>query len=616
MTIRRKKFLPGSAFGDSVEGKTRREGLVKEKTAGWWIGHGRQILFITGLFLGFFILVAKLFSVTIIDGHRYRILADGNRTRELVRHAPRGQLIDRTGKPLTANLPRFRLIKTCQAGVTGSCTEYLEPDQWDRRQKGGLAAGEYAETDFARSYLFPEATAHVTGYTGGITARELASEYFSLRSYLSTDRIGREGAEAIFEETLRGRDGRELIEVDATGQKVRTLGIDREIPGSDVILSLDVGLAEAVRQAFPREYSGAVVVHNPHTGEILALNSFPSFDPNLFSVDLSEQKYQALLGDSSRPFFNRGIGGVYPPGSTYKIVTALAGLESGVFDKSTVIEDTGMITVGTFTFANWYFTQYGKTDGLVNVVTALKRSNDIFFYLMGEKIGIEKLALWSRKVGLGKLSGIELTGEATGLMPDPAWKAARFASPSDKFFKNDRWFAGDTYNIAIGQGYLLTTPLQVSLWTGVIASGGKLCKPTIAKVGQGRHSPSCFDLGLKRDTIKIIEEGLTGACGEGGTASTFINLRLPANGRASSGKVLPVACKTGTAETGNANEATHAWFTVYAPVLGKDERSFRNNEVINGLPEIVVTVLVEYGGEGSKIAAPIAKEILRHWFSR
>jgi len=547
----------GSAFFENVTAQRKRERWFSKDEPGWWSGSGRFLLF-TILFLSImFILFLRLFDLTVVNGHQYRGLADSNRTRELIRHAPRGILYDRTGKPLVENI--------------------------------ALAQG----FRYQRSYLYPESTAHVVGYVNELTSLELSNEFYQLRGYRLGDQVGRVGAEDVFEEQLRGRDGKELVEVDASGNILRTIGRDTELPGEPVTLSLDASLSLAVVQAFPKDKKGAVIVTKPSTGEILAMYSSPSYSPNAFTTGMSEPAYQALVTSPDLPLLNRVIGGVYPPGSTFKLVTALAALEENVITSSTVVEDTGVITIGQFSFPNWYFKQYGKTEGMVDIVKALKRSNDSFFYKVGELVGITKLGKWAKAVGIGKPLGIELAGEASGLMPDPGWKNDHFQTPLDLDARSNEWYLGDTYHVAIGQGYLLTTPLQVNAWTNVIANSGKLCRPTIKKLsgeaGSRSAGQKCKDLNIKKETIDLITEGMKEACSEGGTGYPLFGFKVP------------VACKTGTAEFGDTQDKPHAWFTAFAPIED---------------PEISVTVLVEEAGEGSDVAAPIAKKILEEWFSR
>ena len=349
----------------------------------------------------------------------------------------------------------------------------------------------------------------------------------------------------------------------------------------------------------------------PTTGEVLALYSSPSFNPNGFTLGQTNEQYQALTTNPDEPMFFRAIGGAYPPGSTFKLVTAVSALEEGAVRPDTLIEDTGVINIGPFSYPNWFFLQYGKTDGLVDMVKAIQRSNDIYFYKAGEAVGIERLNRWARKLGVGRPLGIEIAGEAAGLMPDPAWKKERFTSRADLEARNHLWFLGDTYHVAIGQGYLLTTPLQVNTWTNSIANGGKLCRPTIKKGVR-----DCHDLGIGEETIGVITEGMKKACETGGTGLPLFNFKVGA-------AHVPVACKTGTAEFGDPDNKTHAWFTVFAPipVLGsglekREGQTPSDTERISGEPEISITVLVEGAGEGSDVAAPIAKKILEEWFRR
>jgi len=463
----------GSAFSENVTAGRKRERWSVRGGPGWWSGSGRFLLF-TILFLSImFVLFLRLFDVTVVNGHYYRVLADANRTRELIRHAPRGILYDRTGKPLVENVA----------------------------QEQGFG--------YLRQYLYPESTAHVVGYVNELTSLELSNEFYELRGYRLGDQVGRVGAEDVFEEQLRGRDGKELVEVDALGNILRTIGRDPELSGDAVTLSIDANLSQAVVRAFPKDKKGAVIVTKPATGEILAMYSSPLFSPNAFTLGMSESSYQAIVNSPDLPLLNRAIGGVYPPGSTFKIVTAIAALEENTITQTTVVEDTGVITLGKFTFPNWYYKQYGKTEGMVDIVRAIQRSNDSFFYNVGEGLGITKLWKWAKAVGIGRPLGIELPGEVGGLMPDPAWKNDHFQTPQDLEARSNEWYLGDTYHVAIGQGYLLTTPLQVNAWTNVIANGGKLCRPTIKKypISNIQYPMNCKNLNIKKETIDLIPKG-------------------------------------------------------------------------------------------------------------
>ena len=617
----------GSAFSDTLVSSTRAVSHRTSDDAPWWAGSGRVLMFATLLFVSFFILLWRLFDLTVIHGVEYRRLADGNRTRELVRHAPRGILFDRTGKPLVENIPQYRLIKPCENNAT-ECTTHISLEEGTQLSKEGLPNGQFLEVDYQRRYTFGDATSHVVGYTGELSQEELSSDYYSLRNYGLGDTVGRMGLEAVLNDRLKGRNGKELVEVDASGAMLRILGTEAALAGEDITLSLDSGLSVAAKNAFPVGEKGAIIVSRPQTGEILALYSSPSFSPNAFSLGMSQDEYNALVNDPDLPMFNRAIGGTYPPGSTFKIITSLAALTEKVITPAFTVEDTGVITIGPFSFPNWYFLQYGKTEGLVDIVKALARSNDIYFYRVGEALGITKLADWAKKIGIGKPLGIELSGEAGGLMPDPYWKNLRFDTALDKEQRNNDWYVGDTYHVSIGQGYLLTTPLQVNFWTNLIANGGEKCVPILEKETRV-HKKNCTPIGISRETIATITEGMRRACDTGGTGWPLFNFGIykldQSDSLVKSDQFvsIPIACKTGTAEfgpsTGSGQVNTHAWFTAFAPLPAEALAKAglpEDAQVISGDPEISVTVLVEGAGEGSNVAAPIAKKIFEEWFGR
>jgi penicillin-binding protein 2 len=622
----------GSAFSDSLStGDYQRSRKLDTETP-WWAGNGRALLFATLLFIGFFIILWRLFDLSLVHGLEYKKLSDGNRTRELVRHAPRGILLDRTGKPLVINTPQYRLIAPCEGKESQTCVTYISQSEGDALAKTELPAGKYLEVDYLRTYPYGDALAHAIGYTGELSGEELASEHYKLRNYTLGDRVGRMGAEEVYNERLRGRDGKELMEVNADGKALRVLGRQEELGGENITLAFDAVLARVAAQAFPPGEKGAIVVSKPATGEVLALYSSPGFSPDAFSLGMSTQEYTSLMNNPDLPMFDRVIGGVYPPGSTFKIVTAMAGLEGKFVDRNTIVEDNGVITIGPFTFPNWYFLQYGKTEGPVDIIKALARSNDIYFYKLGEWTGISNFVEWAHKVGIGAPLGIELSGEVGGLMPDPAWKASHFSTDADREARNDQWYLGDTYHISIGQGYLLTTPLQVNAWTNAIANDGKLCVPTIEKITTGfrAKSPNCKNLSVKKETLSLITEGMRQACATGGTGWPLFDFRIQksevpqdsewATQSATVKKSIsvPIACKTGTAEFGDPKNHTHAWFTAFGPIpenyIPDDVKA--TGSYVAGEPEISVTVLVEGAGEGSSVAGPVAKKILEEWFGR
>jgi len=323
----------GKAFSDSISIEHKIVTRVaKQSTESWWMGRGRALLFASVFFVALFVLVWRLFTLTIVEGHRFRMLAETNRTRELVHRAARGTLYDRT-----VNVPQYRLTKPCNGSPETFCTERLSKEEGEQLLTEGLPKGWFLEKDYLRRYPFGETLAHVVGYVGELSEKELADEYYQLRNYRPGDMVGRMGAELVWEERLRGRDGWELVEVDAQGQILRSLGQQKEEPGEDMTLALDAGISLAAAKAFPPGAKGAVVVSKPATGEILGIYSSPSFSPDAFSAGMTVEEYRALAESPDSPMFNRAIGGVYPPGSTFKLVTALAGLEEGAITQHTMV---------------------------------------------------------------------------------------------------------------------------------------------------------------------------------------------------------------------------------------------------------------------------------------
>lgn len=544
------------------------------------------------------IILIRLFFVQVIKGNYYRFLSDTNRIKTIVVHGPRGIIFDRYGKPLVYNIPGFRQKIKGETKLIG------------REEAISLIASgrKDLEIDSLRDYTYRDAMAHLLGYLGQVSEEELKTEKFS--GYSPGDVVGKMGIEREYEDFLKGQDGRQLAEIDSKGMVIRKLGETDPIPGINITLTIDSSLQEKSYGAMKDVKKGSVIVSSPK-GEILVLVSKPSFDPNLFTQGSSYKTASSsgyfsvdeILNDSkNQPFLNRAITGTYPPGSTFKLITAAAGLENKIIDTSYKVTDTGIIRLGQFSFANWYFTNYGRMDGDVNVIKALKRSNDIFFYKLAGKIGLETLSEMAREFGVGKGLGIDLGGESKGLVPSDDWKRKAIGEP---------WYLGDTYHYGIGQGYLLATPLEINSWAQVIANNGTLYRPHILKdLGQKIINKNF----LSKKTINPIRQGMIESCSTGGVAWPLFefkvkNSKLKVDGRnfmkVASGSAdmrgVSIACKTGTAQHGGENTMPHAWITLFAPAYD---------------PEIVVTVLGEESGEGSNVAAPIAKEILNSYFSR
>lgn len=581
----KKNLKIGYAFGDQIKVEYKQfkhHGIMDGGTNR--ILRGKMLLLI--LSLSVVMLLLRVLYLQIFQGSYYRILSDANRTRTKIIHAPRGIILDRNNVPLVLNIPGYRDVKHKKSEII-SHEKAIE-----RLAKGDLSL----ETDSLRKYPFADSMAQVLGYLGQISPEELASSKFA--TYRGSDFIGKAGIERTYEAFLRGTDGKQLLEVDATGKTVRSLGQTDPVPGENITLSLDSKLQIAAYEAMKDVKTGALVASRPD-GEILAMVSKPSFDPNLFTLDNtyktgSQSAYPtiaSILNGENQPLLNRAIGGTYPPASTFKIITAAAGLEKKVIDANFSIIDTGIIQIGAFSFSNWYYSQYGKTEtGPVDVSRALARSNDIFFYKLAGMVQVDRLSEIARKFGVGEKLGIDLAGEASGILPTKAWKQE---------YLKEAWYLGDTFHYGIGQGYLLMTPLQVNAMTSVIANKGILYTPLL-KLQKPKIKEQKF---LSDPNINLIKKGMIEACETGGTAWPLFDFKVKNPKAASSSadlRLIKIACKTGTAQHGGEKTLPHAWITLFAPAEN---------------PEIVLTVLKEASGEGSNEAGPIAKKFLEAYFS-
>jgi len=545
----------------------------------------RVTLFLCFLCIVFFALFVRLFHLTIINGKTNANLADGNRIQIKVVHAPRGVIYDRNGKVLALNSPGFRLVDP----MTKKVTFVTREESFALEVKNDPKA-QYLEIDSIRKYPYKEVGAHVLGYVGEVSPDQLREPQF--KDYHIGDRVGQVGIEDFYEKYLRGVDGGEIIEVDSKGEKLRTLRTVTPIPGQNVHLTIDIDLQEVafhqLKDAVLKSGSccGALVAQDPTSGQILALVSYPSYDNNAFT-NLDDNEIDRILNNPNSPVLNRSIGGAYPPGSTFKIISSLAALGSGKINSKTTFVDNGLIYLGSFKFTNWYFTQYGKTEGLVDLVKAIQRSNDIYFYEVGRSIGEQTLANYARKLKLGSQLGIDLAGEVGGTVPDNDWKVKNFGQI---------WYPGDTLHMAIGQGFVLTTPLQVLGFTSLVAANGNMYQPhLLLKVTKNdgsdyklQDSQILVSKVVPQDQLEVIKQGLEKVPTEGGTAWPFFTFPIPTAG------------KTGTAEFGDPKNHTHAWYTSFAPSTD---------------PKIALTIIIEGGGEGSSVASPVAKEVYRWYFS-
>lgn len=524
--------------------------------------------FLRGLLVVLFLIVfAKLFETQVLKGDYYRSLSEENRIRHIPIPAPRGRILARGGEELATNIEVKERIK------------YKEDGGYEFTDDLTNATPEEIITNYRRTYPLGPAFAHASGYLAKASDTEIGKvnpDCPDKGIVLSTTMIGKTGLEQEYQCQLMGKDGEELVEVNTGGKRIRTLGRRDPIPGRDIQTTIDYNLQGEVASQMQGK-KGAAIVSDP-TGGILAFYSEPSFDPNLLITREDKTKISNLLQDPNLPFFDRAISGTFHPGSVFKPAVALSALQEGVIDNNFLYTDTGVIKVNGFSYSNWYLTEYGRTEGQINLTRAIARSTDTFFYKIGEMVGPNNIAKWADAFGLNKQTGVDLPGETKGLIPTTDWK---------KQYIKESWFLGDTYHMAIGQGYVAVTPIELNTYIAAIAAGGRLCQPHL-----NQSAPTdCKTLGVSSNNLDLVKEGMKEACSEGGTAFTFFDFATKYGG-------TEVACKTGTAEVGT-DGTPHAWFTFFAPAQN---------------PDIVATVLIEKGGQGSSVAGPIARSIADYYF--
>lgn len=571
-----------------------------------------------------------LFSLQIVNGSRYVGLAEGNRVRERVSYAQRGRILDRNGIELATNTATFQL----------SVTPYLMPKDEARRnamyellsaktaltssqikEKAESQGAAYTQPLLIKDHLtyekalaieqkIPELTgfsldevptrqykpglAQVLGYVGRVNEAELERN----KGLLPVDFIGKDGIEAQYDSTLRGTNGLVRTEVDAAGKPVRTLNQQATQAGRDIHLTIDynlqtqlvASLQEQMQKAGAKKASG--VAMDPRTGEVLAMASLPSYDNNLFNSGISEEQYAQLVNNKLSPLQNKAISGSYPPGSIIKPMHIIGTLQEGIANENTTIVDNGKLVVQNvydpniqYVFAGWNLNGLGP----MNARRAIAMSSDIYFYTVGggyknfKGLGVTKLTEYYRKFGLGRLTGIDLPGETDGRIPTPEWL---------KQTHNRDWTTGDTYNISIGQGDILVSPLQMTVGTAALLNGGKLMQPYIfAKSVDGQDvnkTKTLSTISANPYYFQVAREGMKQVIGGTTSVSTFANVPVP------------VAGKSGTAETDpNAKKKPHAWYTAFAP--------YDN-------PSVVFSVLLEEGEGGSQYAAPAIAKTMSWYF--
>ncbi len=587
-------------------------------------------LIIFGLGLG--IVLTRVFVLQVIRGQEYRNLAEGNRIRLKPIPAERGIIYDRFGKELVQNVPSFSLaivpqdlpkdkdereevVKTLssradipEAEIKDLLEKYRNYSYESLVVKENLPydtalklyvensdlPGVLVESGTKRKYLNTTTSStlslsHVLGYLSKLNEKELGE--LKDDGYLPSDNIGKSGLEKNYESVLRGTYGKKKIEVDALGHERNILAEEAPHPGSNLHLSLDLEaqskleeIAKTHLTRLKKDKVGAIAL-NPKNGEILAMVNLPSFDSNDFSGGITAENYKKYTEDKNLPLFNRVIAGTYPPGSTIKLIVSAAALQEGIVNYNTVFSSVGGLRVGNWFFKDWK----AGGHGITNVTKAIAWSVNTFYYYVGGGyndfvgLGIDRLTKYFRMFNLSEVTSIDIPGERTGFIPSETWKKEK---------KNERWYIGDTYNISIGQGDLLVTPIQVALWTSIVGNGGTVVKPhfgvkltdPITKTETLLNQTYKRKVNVDPGHLQTVRQGMR-ECVTAGSCKLLQSLPFQAGG------------KTGTAQW-SSNKDNHAWFTSIAPYDS---------------PEIVVTVMVEEGEEGASAAMPIARDFLAWW---
>ena len=540
------------------------------------------------------LLFVKAFHLQIIKGDYWREMADENRIRSYPIKALRGIIYDKNKTPLVINIPKLDLVVIPADLAKEEGYEEIKEKVKDNihltypiileqdidRERAVLLEAQYADVpaisirkNSRRQYESPYFS-HVLGYLGKINPDELSKEDYFLDDY-----IGRDGIEKFYENLLRGECGEELVEIDSLGRTQKVLATKQAFTGQDLVLSIDADLQEKLYQSLRGMLSSlytsraAAVALNPQNGKILALVSFPGFDNN----DIVK-----ALSSSNEPLFNRAIAGIYPPGSTIKPLIASAILQEGLVDPNKQLYCQGQINLTDKYNPNVFWTFHDwKVHGAVNMYKAIAESCNVYFYTYGggykdiEGLGIERIGKYLKLFGWNDILGIDLPGEKTGLIPNSEWKEKT---------REEKWYIGDTYNVSIGQGDISTTPLQLAIATAAVANGGKVFEPHLLENRLPNTLKRDF---IDEDFLEVVRRGMREAVIYG-SAKYLYDLPVKAAG------------KTGTAQVSK-TKVPHSWFTVFAP--------YEN-------PEIVLTILIENGGEGSATAVPVAKDVLGWWFSR
>ena len=603
-----------------MRGETGRANIFTRRAV---IVGGAQALLTAGL-------AGRLYQLQVVESERYQVLADENRINMQLLPPARGRIFDRFGQVLAENRLNYRLVVVPEAALNldkaldeiAALVPIEDHDRervlrearrkqrfvpitvrenltWDEVSQIEVNApdlpGVMIDVGSRRLYAFGRDTVHIVGYVGAVNESDLERTDDPLLT-LPDFRIGKNGTEKVLESSLRGEAGSRQVEVNAYGRVIRELSRRTGRPGDDHMLTIDLGLQQYVAARFGDE-SGSAVVLDVHSGEILALASMPNYDPNLFTSGISQRQWRELIGHPRFPLSNKSIAGQYSPGSTFKMIVALAALESGEVSPYQRFYCDGSIKLGKRRFRCWR--RYGH--GHVAMVQGLMESCDVYFYEVAKRVGIDRIAAMSERFGFGRKLDIELPGEKPGLVPTREWKLAMIGEP---------WQGGETLVVGIGQGYLLTTPLQLAVMVARIANGGIAVEPRLLAevIRDGQPVPregETFDpMGLSPAHLDIVRKGMNFVVNEPKGTAYQARIEEPA---------LAMAGKTGSVQVRRISEREHR-----AGVIKNEDRPWKERDHALFVayaplerPRYGVAVVVEHGGSGGTVAAPIARDILR-----
>jgi penicillin-binding protein 2 len=579
--------------------------------------HRRLFILRVGLLLVVALLGLRLWHLQIREGPYYRDLSENNRTRLVLLEPARGLIYDRHGVLLANNVPSFSLYVTLEdvkdrealiqqlstllgfdptlvrKKMTARGSKLLPRKIKDRMTLRDAMLvesnrldmpGVMIQVESQRNYPGGVTAAHLLGYVGEISADQLEKPEFVDLHQGSI--VGQYGVEKSYDRHMRGMAGQKNVEVDALGHEKKAVVVERPQAGNDLYLTIDVRLQKVAEDLLGGEY-GAIVALDPNSGDILAMASRPGFDPNVLSRELTAKQWVEIVQDEGRPLNNRASQGQYPPGSIFKIPMAVAALETKTMSPSSTVFCNGGYQFGKRLYHDWKASGHGYVD----LHDALVHSCDVYFYTIGQRMGIDVMAEFGKDFGLGKATGVELPSERAGIMPSTAWKQKA---------KNEQWLPGETISAAIGQGYVTVTPLQMASLVGTVANNGVSYRPRLVQAVMDRTSGNLQELpavprgkiNAKPETFRVIKEALADVVTKG-TATRAKSSMVTIGGKTGTAQVA--ALRTGPEENIPKKFRDHAWFVAFAPVES---------------PKIAVAVLAEHMGHGGAAAAPLAKEVI------